>query len=57
MVAFTIKGAKSKEEAKIASKALSNSLLVKTALFGEDPNWGRIASTIGASGLSVVKRA
>jgi glutamate N-acetyltransferase/amino-acid N-acetyltransferase len=31
--------------------ALSNSLLVKTALFGEDPNWGRIASTIGASGV------
>jgi len=30
---------------------LSNSLLVKTALFGEDPNWGRIASTIGASGI------
>jgi glutamate N-acetyltransferase/amino-acid N-acetyltransferase len=25
--------------------------LVKTALFGEDPNWGRIASTIGASGI------
>jgi glutamate N-acetyltransferase/amino-acid N-acetyltransferase len=36
----------------IASKALSNSLLVKTALFGEDPNWGRIASTIGASGVT-----
>ena len=33
----------------IAAKALSNSLLVKTALFGEDPNFGRIASTIGAS--------
>jgi len=32
--------------------ALSNSLLVKTALFGEDPNWGRIASTIGASGIA-----
>ncbi len=51
VVAFTVKGAKSEEEAKIASKALSNSLLVKTALFGEDPNWGRIASTIGASGV------
>ena len=51
IVAFEVKGAKSKEEAKTASKALSNSLLVKTALFGEDPNWGRIASTIGASGV------
>jgi len=52
LVAFEVKGAKSVEEAKTASMALSNSLLVKTALFGEDPNWGRIASTIGASGIA-----
>jgi len=51
MVAFEVNGAKSDEEARKASIALSNSLLVKTALFGEDPNWGRIASTIGASGV------
>ena len=51
MVAFEIKGAKSQADAQKASMALSNSLLVKTALFGEDPNWGRIASTIGASGI------
>jgi glutamate N-acetyltransferase / amino-acid N-acetyltransferase len=50
-VAFEVKGAKNTEEAKKASMLLSNSLLVKTALFGEDPNWGRIASTIGASGI------
>ena len=50
VVAFEVKGAKNKEEAKKIAKALSNSLLVKTAIFGEDPNWGRIASTIGASG-------
>ena len=52
LVAFEVKGAKSIEEAQKASMALSNSLLVKTALFGEDPNWGRIASTIGASGIA-----
>ena len=51
LVAFEVKGAKNNEEARKASVALSNSLLVKTALFGEDPNWGRIASTIGASGV------
>ncbi len=51
-VAFEIAGATNNEEAGIAAKALSNSLLVKTALFGEDPNWGRIASTIGASGAN-----
>jgi len=51
LVAFEVNGAKTLEDAKKASMALSNSLLVKTALFGEDPNWGRIASTIGASGI------
>ena len=51
LIAFEVKGAKSNKDARIASMALSNSLLVKTALFGEDPNWGRIASTIGASGI------
>ena len=48
-VAFEVINAANDEEAQIAAKALSNSLLVKTALFGEDPNFGRIASTIGAS--------
>lgn len=52
VVAFEVSGAKNLEEASKAAKALSNSLLVKTALFGEDPNWGRIASTIGASGIT-----
>ncbi len=49
-VAFEVNAAASDDEAENIAKALSNSLLVKTALFGEDPNWGRIASTIGASG-------
>jgi len=52
LVAFKVRGARNDEEAQKASSALSNSLLVKTALFGEDPNWGRIASTIGASGVA-----
>lgn len=52
LVAFEVKGAKNEADAKKASRDLSNSLLVKTALFGEDPNWGRIASTIGASGIA-----
>lgn len=51
LVSFQIKGAISEAEAITASKALANSLLVKTALFGCDPNWGRIASTIGACGV------
>ncbi len=51
VVAFEITGAKSKADAIKVAKKLSNSLLVKTALFGEDPNWGRIASTVGSSGV------
>ncbi len=50
-VAYVVTGAKNKEEAKKVAKAFTNSLLVKTAIFGEDPNWGRIASTVGASGV------
>jgi glutamate N-acetyltransferase/amino-acid N-acetyltransferase len=50
LVTYKVTGAKNNEEAEIVAKALSNSLLVKTALYGEDPNWGRIASTVGASG-------
>ena len=49
VAAFEVINAATNEQAMIAAKALSNSLLVKTALFGEDPNFGRIASTIGAS--------
>jgi len=51
LIAYRVSGAKDDEEAEICAKALSNSLLVKTAMFGEDPNWGRIASTVGASGV------
>jgi glutamate N-acetyltransferase/amino-acid N-acetyltransferase len=51
MVSYKVTGAKSDAEAEVVAKALSNSLLVKTALYGEDPNWGRIASTVGASGV------
>jgi len=51
LVTYEITGAKDDVEAEKVAKALSDSLLVKTALYGEDPNWGRIASTVGASGV------
>lgn len=49
LVAFEVLGAKDDDDARKVAVSLSKSLLVKTALFGEDPNWGRIASTIGAN--------
>ncbi|MBL0708295.1 MAG: bifunctional glutamate N-acetyltransferase/amino-acid acetyltransferase ArgJ [Sulfurimonas sp.] len=51
LVTYKISGAKDDKEAEIVAKTLSDSLLVKTALYGEDPNWGRVASTVGASGV------
>jgi len=51
LVTYHITGAKNNTEAQKVAKTLSDSLLVKTALYGEDPNWGRIASTVGASGV------
>jgi len=51
LVTYKVTGAVNDVEAEVVAKALSNSLLVKTALYGEDPNWGRIASTVGASGV------
>ena len=46
-----IKGAYSKDDAKILAKAILNSQLVKTAFFGKDANWGRVLSAMGASGV------
>jgi glutamate N-acetyltransferase/amino-acid N-acetyltransferase len=51
LVTYCVRGAKTNKEAEKVAKALSDSLLVKTALYGEDPNWGRIASTVGAAGV------
>jgi len=45
----TVNGAASKEDAKRAAKAVVGSSLVKTALFGADPNWGRVAAAVGYS--------
>jgi len=49
LVTYDVTGAQSDDDAEHVAKALSNSLLIKTALYGEDPNWGRIAMSIGAS--------
>ncbi len=48
-----IRGARSKEDSKKAAKAVVRSTLVKAAVFGEDPNWGRIVAAIGRSGAEI----
>jgi glutamate N-acetyltransferase/amino-acid N-acetyltransferase len=47
LVEVNVSGANGEAEAKKMVKAIINSPLVKTAIFGADPNWGRIISTIG----------
>ncbi len=51
-VTVRVSGGKTKSEAKRAAFAIADSNLVKTALYGGDPNWGRIISAVGASGAS-----
>ena len=51
-VEVRITGAASDTEAKVHGMAIANSPLVKTAIAGEDPNWGRIVMAIGKSGAA-----
>ena len=50
-VEVTVTGAKSTTEAEIACRTICNSPLVKTAIHGEDANWGRILAAVGRSGI------
>ena len=45
-----VRGARSERDAKLAAHAIATSPLVKTALHGGDPNWGRILAAVGRSG-------
>ncbi len=45
--------AKTRRDAELAARAIANSLLVKTAFFGNDPNWGRVIDVAGYSGADV----
>lgn len=50
---FKVTGTKNNEAAKRIADVVANSLLVKTAFFGEDANWGRIMAAIGRAGVDV----
>ncbi len=54
-IIVTIERAKTEKEAEKAARAVANSMLVKTAVYGEDPNWGRVISAIGSSGVALNK--
>lgn len=51
LVTLYVEGLRDDEEARRVAKAVAESALVKTALFGADPNWGRIVSAAGYAGV------
>jgi glutamate N-acetyltransferase/amino-acid N-acetyltransferase len=53
VVHVTVKGAATTEDALTAARTVANSSLVKTAFYGQDPNWGRIMAALGRSGISM----
>jgi len=55
LVTISVRGARDLEEAKQVGMSVANSNLVKTALFGNDPNWGRILAAVGYSGADVAE--
>jgi len=48
-----VSGAASERDARLAAKAVARSSLVKTAVYGADPNWGRIICAVGYSGAEM----
>jgi glutamate N-acetyltransferase/amino-acid N-acetyltransferase len=50
-VRIDVEGLRSDDEAKRVAKTIADSALVKTAIFGADPNWGRIVSAAGYAGV------
>ncbi|MEM1390443.1 MAG: bifunctional glutamate N-acetyltransferase/amino-acid acetyltransferase ArgJ [Pseudomonadota bacterium] len=56
-VEVSVSGALSDADAKTHAMAIANSPLVKTALAGEDPNWGRVVMAVGKSGASADRDA
>jgi glutamate N-acetyltransferase/amino-acid N-acetyltransferase len=50
LVEVRIFGGRTPREARLAAEAVANSPLVKTTLFGEDINWGRVMAALGRSG-------
>ncbi len=51
LIEVTVSGAPSEEAARQVGRAIAGSVLVKTAVFGGDPNWGRITMAIGKSAV------
>jgi glutamate N-acetyltransferase/amino-acid N-acetyltransferase len=56
LITIGVEGCRSDAEARLIAKAVAGSALVKTAVFGADPNWGRIVSAAGYAGVPFDER-
>jgi glutamate N-acetyltransferase/amino-acid N-acetyltransferase len=56
LITIDVDGCRNDVEAKQVAKAIAESALVKTAVFGADPNWGRVVSAAGYSGVDFNER-
>ena len=52
-IEVTVESARTEADARKVASSVANSTLVKTAFFGEDANWGRIAAAVGRSGVPI----
>jgi glutamate N-acetyltransferase/amino-acid N-acetyltransferase len=57
VVSLRVKGAATEKDALTAARTVANSSLVKTAFYGQDPNWGRIMAALGRSGIRMEEGA
>jgi glutamate N-acetyltransferase / amino-acid N-acetyltransferase len=55
LIEVKVNGAESLADARLAARTISNSYLVKSAVHGCDPNWGRIAAAAGRSGVAMIE--
>lgn len=53
LITGVVDGAKSTEDAQLAARSIVSSLLVRTAVYGRDPNWGRIMMAVGKTGIEL----
>jgi glutamate N-acetyltransferase/amino-acid N-acetyltransferase len=56
LIEVAVEGALNEAQARLAARSIAGSLLFKAAMYGNDPNWGRIAAALGRSGARVDER-
>ena len=55
-IEIVVSGAKTTKQAKSIAMKIANSNLVKTAAYGSNPNWGRVAAAVGSSGFNITDK-